>query len=53
MDSKQVKNKHFEEALRKTKPSVSKSTTDSYRKLEENFIKTARAGLADGNSYLG
>jgi transitional endoplasmic reticulum ATPase len=53
IDSKQVKKKHFEEALRKTKPSVSKSTTDSYRKLEENFIKTARAGLADGNSYLG
>jgi len=53
MDSKQVKKKHFEEALRKIKPSVSKSTTDSYKKIEENFIKTAKAGLAEGNSYLG
>ena len=53
MESKQVKKKHFEEAFRKTRPSVSKSTTESYRKLEENFIRVAKAGLADGNSYLG
>jgi len=53
MESKQVKKKHFEEALKKMRPSVSKSTTESYKKLEENFIRVAKSGLADGNSYLG
>ncbi|MFH1365140.1 MAG: CDC48 family AAA ATPase [archaeon] len=53
IDTKQVRKKHFEEALKKTRPSVSKSTTDSYKKIEENFIRSAKAGLAEGSSYLG
>ncbi len=53
MESKNVKKKHFEEAFKKIKPSVSKSTIDSYKKIEEHFIKSARAGLAENSSYLG
>jgi len=54
MDSKQVKKKHFEEALKKIRPSVSKSMTDAYKKIEENFIRIAKAGLSEeGSRYLG
>jgi transitional endoplasmic reticulum ATPase len=54
IDTKQVKKKHFEEALKKIRPSVSKSMTESYQKIEENFIRTAKAGLSEENNrYLG
>jgi len=49
----QVKKKHFEEALKKIKPSVTKSTIDVYRKVEENFIRSAKAAVSTENSYLG
>jgi len=51
-DSKQVERRHFEEALAKIKPSVTKSTLEVYKKIEENMIKKAALPLA-GGSYLG
>jgi len=37
MSSKEVKKKHFDEALKKIKPSVTKSTLDVYKKLKRIF----------------
>ena len=55
IDSKQVRKKHFEEALKKIKPSVSKPTIEVYKKIEDNFLKSSRAAIPanSGSSYLG
>ena len=53
IDSKQVTKKHFEEALKKVKPSVSKSSIDAYKRIEETFLKSAKAALPVENTYLG
>jgi transitional endoplasmic reticulum ATPase len=52
-DAKEVKKKHFDEALKKVKPSVTKNTIESYKKIEDSFLRNAKAGLENGNSYLG
>lgn len=52
-EAKQVKEKHFIEALKKIKPSVTKSTIEVYKKVEENFLKSAKAAVTVDNSYLG
>ena len=52
-DAKYVQKKHFEEALNKVRPSVTKSTFEVYKKMEENFIKSARVSIPSGGSYLG
>ncbi|MFW6282572.1 MAG: CDC48 family AAA ATPase [Minisyncoccales bacterium] len=53
IDSKEVKKKHFIEALNKVKPSVSDNTIKVYKKVEENYLKSARAAVPEGNTYLG
>ncbi len=53
IDSKQVKKKHFDEALKKVKPSVNKSTIETYKKIETNYLKSAKAAVPQENSYLG
>ena len=53
MNSKQVKKKHFEEALKKVKPSVNKSTLDLYKKIEETYLKSAKAAIPMDSTYLG
>jgi len=53
VDSKIVKKKHFEEALRKIKPSVNKHTLDVYKKIEDNFLQSAKAAIPIAGSYLG
>ncbi len=53
IDSKFVTEKHFEGALKKVKPSITKSVIDAYRKIEENFLKSAKSAVPEGNSYLG
>ncbi|MBU0894473.1 MAG: CDC48 family AAA ATPase [Nanoarchaeota archaeon] len=52
-ECKLVTKRHFEEALKKIKPSVSKQTLDVYKKVEESFLKSAKASVPLGNSYLG
>ena len=53
-DAKQVRPDHFEEALTKVRPSVTKSMIEIYRKIEENFLKSAKAAVPLENvSYLG
>ena len=53
LDSKQVKKKHFEEALKKVKPSVNKSTLDTYKKIEESFLSSVKTGVQERGGYLG
>jgi transitional endoplasmic reticulum ATPase len=52
IESKEVTKKHFDEAFRKIKPSITKSTVEVYKKVEENFLKSAKAALPEGG-YLG
>ncbi len=52
-EAKQVKKKHFNEALRKIKPSVSKPTLEVYKKIEDSFIRSAKAAVPMESSYLG
>ncbi|MBU1252195.1 MAG: CDC48 family AAA ATPase [Nanoarchaeota archaeon] len=53
MDSKVVKKKHFDEALKKIKPSVSKPMLEVYKKIEDVFINSAKSAIPMENSYLG
>jgi len=52
-NTKEVKKKHFDEAMKKVSPSVSKSTLDKYKKLEQDYLKSAKAALEKPTSYLG
>lgn len=53
MSSKQVTKKHFAEAMKKIKPSVTPSTIDLYKKIEETYLKSAKAAIPMDSSYLG
>ncbi|MCX6746712.1 MAG: AAA family ATPase, partial [Candidatus Pacearchaeota archaeon] len=53
INSKQVEKTHFEEALKRIKPSVTKMTIDVYKKIEENYLKSAKAAIPTDNTYLG
>ncbi len=54
IDAKEVKKKHFEEALKKISPSVSKPTIEVYKKIEENYLKSAKSAVPQESvSYLG
>jgi len=51
--AKEVKNKHFDEALTKVKPSITKNTINVYKKVEEDYLKNAKSALPTAESYLG
>jgi len=53
MKSKAVTREDFEEAFKKIKPSVSSDTAKRYRKLEEYYLKSAKAGMEIGPIYTG
>ena len=50
---KQIKLKHFEDAMKKVKPSVTKSDMDKYQKIEEIYLKSAKSALLNKTAYLG
>jgi transitional endoplasmic reticulum ATPase len=53
VNSKTVSKKDFEEALSKMAPSVSQDTVKRYKKMEEYYLKTTKAGLETGPVYTG
>lgn len=53
VDAKIVSRKHFEEAFKKIKPSVSKPTIEVYKKIEEAFLQQAKSAIPSGSGYLG
>ncbi len=50
--TKKVLKKHFNEALDKVKPSVTKAAITTYQKIEENFLQSAKAAVPS-NGYFG
>ena len=53
IETKIVRKKHFEEAMKKVHPSVSKSDQDRYKQVEQKYLKSAKAALSNGTSYTG
>ena len=53
MESKKVTRKHFEEAMNKVQPSVSKNDQERYKQVEQKYLKSARATLTGNTSYAG
>jgi transitional endoplasmic reticulum ATPase len=52
IDAKQVSKENFEEAMNKVKASITKADIEKYKKIEENYLKSAKAAL-ESSSYLG
>jgi len=52
-DAKEVKKKHFDEAMKKVKASVSKQAIDKYNKIEQDYLRSAKAALENNTGYLG
>ncbi len=53
INSKNVTKKNFEEALEKSKPSVTKRDLEQYKRIEQNYLKSAKAALENSAGYLG
>ncbi len=53
VEAKEVTKKHFDGALTKIKPSVTTNTIKVYKKVEENFLKKAKAAIPMEGGYLG
>jgi transitional endoplasmic reticulum ATPase len=51
--AKQVTKKQFSQALGKVKPSINKSTIELYKRIESEYLKSAKAALPVDNTYLG
>ena len=52
-ESKAVMREDFEMAIKRIKPSVSSDTAKRYKKLEEYYLKSAKAGMEMGPIYTG
>lgn len=54
IDTKKVTRKHFDAAMEKVLPSVSKNDQQRYQQIESRYLKSAKAALADSSaSYAG
>src|SRR3989344_4211525 len=55
LQSKEVKMKHFEDALKKVGLSVTKADMDRYRRIETEYLRSAQAALETptAGAYLG
>ncbi|MBT4135540.1 CDC48 family AAA ATPase [archaeon] len=53
INAKEVGMKYFEEAMKKVGASVSKSDIDRYRKIETDYLRSAKAALEAPSAYLG
>ncbi|MBS3093172.1 CDC48 family AAA ATPase [Candidatus Pacearchaeota archaeon] len=55
LQSKEVKMKHFEDALKKVGLSVTKADMDRYRRIETEYLRSAKAALETptAGAYLG
>jgi len=51
---KEVRMKHFEDALKKIKPSLDPEDVKRYKEIEELYLKSAKSGkVKETASYLG
>jgi len=51
-DAKIVKKEHFEKAMEKIMPSVSKADTERYKQVEQKYLRSAKSALP-GAAYAG
>jgi len=52
-EAKQVSKKHFDAAMKKVKASVSKNSIDKYKRIEQDYLKSAKAAIEKPVAYLG
>ncbi|VVB82808.1 VCP-like ATPase [uncultured archaeon] len=52
-NAKMIGKENFEDAMKKVPPSVSKQQAELYKKMESEYLKSAKAALPVDNSYLG
>ena len=52
IEADEVLKKHFDKALNKIKPSVTKATISVYQKIEDNFLQSAKAAVPSAG-YFG
>jgi transitional endoplasmic reticulum ATPase len=50
---KEIDAKHFDEALKKVRASVTEKDLEKYKQIEEQFLKTARGAAIKEMSYMG
>ena len=53
MNSEEVTNRHFLEAIKKVRASVSKGTVEVYKKIEDKYLKNVKAGVDNVGNYFG
>ena len=53
IDAKEVKMENFENALKRVSASVTKSDADKYKRIETEYLRSAKAALETPVSYLG
>jgi len=53
IDNKEVSMNHFEAALNKVSASVTKGDVEKYKKIESEYLKSAKAGIEKDTGYLG
>jgi transitional endoplasmic reticulum ATPase len=51
--TKKVKKEHFQKAMKKVLPSVSKNDQERYKQIESKYLKSAKAALTNRASYAG
>jgi len=52
-DAKEVTKENFEDAMKKIKASVSPDAMEKYKKIEQDYLRSARAALEKPVCYLG
>ena len=53
IETKEVRMKYFEDALKKVGASVTKSDIDKYRRIETEYLRSAKSALEKSIEYLG
>ncbi|MFA4960327.1 MAG: CDC48 family AAA ATPase [Candidatus Pacearchaeota archaeon] len=53
IEANKVTKKHFETAMEKVRPSVSKSDQERYKQIEQKYLRSAKAALSESASYTG
>ena len=53
IEAKQIKMKHFENALKKVSSSLTEKEIRRYQEIEESYLKRARAPVIRAPTYMG
>lgn len=53
INSEKISKEHFDKAMEKVLPSVSRHDQDKYKQIEQKYLKSARAALMNTVSYMG